>query len=366
MINQQRLINTFLELIQIDSESGNEATIRTVLIKKLSKLGLEFTTDKTGNLHGNLPGKIKGKALLFSAHMDTVKPGCGVKPVIKADKITSRGNTILGADDKSGIAVILEMLEIIKENKILTVPIKVLFTVSEEVGLKGSSTLKKNSINADYGFIMDTNGPIGTIITSAPSNDTFTAIVQGKAAHAGIEPEKGVNAIVAASKAISKMKLGRIDSETTANISIIEGGKAINIVPQEVTIQGEARSRNEQKLIKQITHMKTTFETECSKMGAKVKFINTREYDAFNITPRHELVKLCQKAAAGINIKAIVKSTGGGSDANHLNHLGIPAVVLSTGMAKVHTTDEFIKIPDMFKAAEFILAIAKLQNEFSN
>ncbi|MFC1478438.1 M20/M25/M40 family metallo-hydrolase [Candidatus Margulisiibacteriota bacterium] len=359
MSSQQRLTNTFLELVQIDSESGSEAAIRIVLKKKLAKLGLAVNIDKTGNLHAVRPGSIKGKALLFSAHMDTVKPGCGVKPVIKGDKISSRGKTILGGDDKSGIAVILEMLEVIKEQELSTVPLKVLFTVSEEVGLKVSSSLKKNSVKADYGFIMDSNGPIGTIINSAPSHDVFTAIVKGKAAHAGIEPEKGVNAIVAASKAIAKMKLGRIDHETTANIGIIEGGKAMNIIPAEVTIEGEARSRNEQKLIKQTAHMKNALETACLSMGAKVRFIKTREYNAFNITAKHELIKLCQKAAAAIKIKSSVQSTGGGSDANKLNHLGIPSVVLSTGMAKVHTTDEYIKVPDMVKAAEFILAIVK-------
>ncbi|MFC1595684.1 M20/M25/M40 family metallo-hydrolase [Candidatus Margulisiibacteriota bacterium] len=367
MINQKRLIKTFLDLVKIDSESGNEAAIRKELTGRLRKLGLKTSVDKVGNLHAVRPGKAKGPALLFSAHMDTVKPGRGVIPVIKDGKIYSKGQTILGADDKSGIAEILEMLEVLKETKTTSVPIKVLFTVSEEIGLKGSAAITKQTIkhaegatDNTFGFILDAHGPIGTVITSAPTHDTFVATVKGKSSHAGIEPDKGINAIVAAAKAIAKMTLGRIDEETTANIGVIEGGMATNIIPAEVIVKGEARSRNINKLTKQITHMKDTLDTECKKLGAKVAFKKTREYKAFNIPANNEVLNICALSAKKTKVKLRLESTCGGSDANHINALGIPAVVLSSGMAKVHSTDEFIKIADMVKATEFVLNVVLL------
>ena len=361
-INKNRLVQTFLELVKIDSESGNEAGVRQYLENKLQRLGLETKIDATGNLFGyskvetNLKSK-KRLCLLFSAHMDTVKPGNGVKPLVKGDTITSSGDTILGSDDKSGLAEILEMLEVIKENNITTPDLTIAFSVEEEIGVRGVRAMK--GLQADFGFVLDTDGPIGTVVIAAPSHEKFIIKVQGRAAHAGIEPEKGINAIVAASKAIAKLKVGKIDKDTVCNLGIISGGKATNIVPDEVIIHGEARSLKEEKVAPLVEKIKNIFLKECEEYGAKVIFTSTREYEAFNIGRNTQLLSYCKKAGKNIGVKTLIKQSCGGSDANFLNIFGIPTAVISSGMSKVHTLAEQVLISDMVKATEYILSIVQ-------
>ncbi len=357
MVNSKRLVETFIKMVKIDSESGKEKKVRKYLQDKLCELGLDVALDKKGNIYAIYHGNITGPSLLFSAHMDTVTPGNGIEPVIKGDKITSKGDTILGGDDKSGIAEILEMLYVIKEKKIATTSIVVIFSVEEEVGLKGAKELQK--IQVDYGFVLDTGGDIGTVVIKAPNHYSFIANVLGRSAHAGIEPEKGINAIVATAKAISACTLGRIDKETVANIGIIEGGKATNIVPDKVKVKGEVRSLSKKKVKSYLDDIKKAFKKECKKVGAEVDFEETKDYGSFDLSDKHDLLKICKKAAHLVGVKHQEKATGGGSDANVFNKMGIPTVVLSTGMKNVHTCDEEINISDMVKATEYLLAIVK-------
>jgi len=357
MVNAQRLVNIFIDLVKIDSESGNETNIRDQLCAQLKNLSISSKIDAKGNLIGHFQNPNSNLTILLSAHMDTVKPGNGVTPVIDRDIIKSKGATILGADDKSGIAIILEVLNLIIEEQIECPSILIVFTVEEEIGVLGAKALK--DLNADYGFVLDVGGDIGTVITRAPSHERFTAKVIGKSSHAGIEPEKGINAIVAASKAISKLNIGKIDHESVANIGIISGGNATNIVPNEVTVEGEARSHNEVKLKKIINEMKNTFTREIHKCGAKVEFESIREYDLFSINIDSQILNFCKIATKEQGIDLKIKATGGGSDANYFNSLNIPTIVISTGMNKVHTVDEEIKISDMIKATEFLSSIIK-------
>lgn len=357
MVNSKRLVNTFLELIKIDSESGKEKKVRKYLQKKLCELGLDVALDKKGNIYAILHGTITGKTLLFSAHMDTVKPGKGIKPVLKGDKIFSKGDTILGGDDKSGIAEILETICLIKEKKIETTSLVFIFTVEEEVGLKGAKELE--AVQVDYGFVLDTGGEIGTVVVKAPTHYSFTAEIIGKSAHAGMEPEKGINAIATSSRAISSCKTGRIDEETVANIGIIEGGTATNVVPDRVLVKGEARSFSKKKVKKTIKDIKEVFSKECKKAGAELIFKKEKDYSSFDLSQEKELLNICKRASKSIGLNHQEKSTGGGSDANIFNKMGIPTVVISTGMKNVHTCEEEIKISDMVKATEYILAIVK-------
>lgn len=355
MINSNRLLQTFLDLVQIDSESGHEDAVRAFIQTHLSVHNFVMTIDRIGNLIVHIDGTKKGPTLLLSAHMDTVMPGVGVKPVVNGDKITSDGTTILGGDDKSGIAEILECLHVLKENNIPHPPLVLAFSVEEEIGVQGVREL--SGIKADYGFVLDTDGPIGTVITNAPSHEKFTAIIKGKAAHAGIEPEKGINAIVAASRAIAALPLGKIDDETVSNVGIIEGGKATNIVPDHVVVRGEARSRDEEKLSYLVEKIKAIFHREVQALGATVIFTSTREYNMFDISPNKSLIDLCRRAAKRIDVPLLLRPTGGGSDANYFNSFGIPTAVIASGMSKVHTLEEEIKISDMVKATEFLLGI---------
>jgi tripeptide aminopeptidase len=259
-----KVVETFLELIEIDSLSKNEKKMAEKIIEKLETIGVKAYIDdagpKTGGNCGNVIARIPGTAqkpsLLFMAHMDTVTPGIGKKGIIKDGYIESAGDTILGADDIAGVAIILTAVEnAIKEN-IDRGDINIAFTVGEELRLLGARYLEMDAIKSDYGFILDSDGDVGTIVLKAPSHECFEITLKGKAAHAGIEPEKGISAIKVAADAISKINFGRVDEETTSNIGVIEGGKATNIVCDEVFIKGEVRSHSPEKLNEQIEYIK--------------------------------------------------------------------------------------------------------------
>jgi tripeptide aminopeptidase len=341
-----------------------------LLKRKLLEIGLEAIEDSagsqvgsdTGNIIGRLPGKSGAPVLLLSAHMDTVEPGRGVKPLIDGEVVRSSGDTVLGSDDKAGVVAILEVLRLIKEQNIEHGTIEVVFTICEEGGLFGSKHLDYSQISAAAGFVLDSDGPPGTIITRAPFQDHIGATITGRAAHAGINPEQGINAIMVASQAIAGMRVGRIDEETTSNIGIISGGKATNIVPDSVTIQGEARSLDHAKLVAQTDHMCEKIKLTANKFGAKTKVVVDRQYDGFSLDERALPVRLALKAAKNLGINANLKTTGGGSDANIFNSKGIAAVVLGIGMNKVHTTEEYISLADLNGNVRYLLEIVRAAN----
>jgi tripeptide aminopeptidase len=358
MINQDRLVSTLLELVQIDSPSGQEEEIARHLAAELRSLGLTVERDTTGNVIGRLAGE--GTPILLSAHMDTVEPGRGVKPAISAGIVTSDGTTILGSDDKSGVAVILEVIRVLAEQGVPHPPLEVALTVSEEIGLKGAKGLDLNALRAKEGIVLDSGGPIGAIVVSAPSQDKIRAVVHGKTAHAGVEPEKGINAIVVAAEAIAAMLLGRIDEETTANIGRIQGGTATNIVPDRVEMAGEARSRDGSKLEAQVRAMTEALKKAASRHRATVEIDVERSYTAFKLNKEDGIVQKAVAAAKVLGLTPVLVPSGGGSDANIFNAGGFPTINLSTGMDQVHTTEERIAVDDLVKSAEFLLAILRL------
>ncbi|MBM4465136.1 MAG: M20/M25/M40 family metallo-hydrolase [Chloroflexi bacterium] len=359
MINRDRLVSTFLKLVQIDSPSGQEAEIARHLMAELRSLGLTVERDATGNVIARLAGV--GPPILLSAHMDTVGPGRGVKPALKDGIITSDGTTILGADDKSGVVVILEVLRVLVEQDLPHPPLEVALTVSEEQGLTGAKGLDLTTLRAGEGIVLDSGGEIGTVVVSAPSHDKIGAVVHGKAAHAGGEPEKGINAIVVASEAIAAMPLGRIDEETTANVGRIQGGTATNIVPDRVEIAGEARSHDERKLEAQVQAMTEALEKAATRHGATVDLDVERSYSTFKLSEEEGIVRRAMAAARNLGLTPALVPSGGGSDANILNAGGITAINVSTGMEKVHTTEERIAVADLVKCAELLLAILGLE-----
>jgi len=369
MINKKRLIDEFLELVQIDSPSSKEGKIAKVLVKKLEDIGCgviidnagEKTGGETGNIIATLKGNRKGKKLLFSSHMDTVSPGIGVKPIIDEAKgiIKSDGTTVLGSDDKAGIASILEGLRVIKENNIDHADIQVVFSIWEEGGLYGAKYLDYSKLDVDYGFVLDSGGSPGEIIVKAPAQDAIKIKITGKPAHAGLQPENGISAIMVASRAIENMKLLRIDKETTANIGIVKGGVATNVVMPELEIAAEARSLSEEKLDIQTNHMIETFKKAAKEFGAEIDIQVNRAYGPYTIEENDEIVLLAKKALANMNITAKTGSTGGGSDTNVLNKNGIKAVNLGIGMKKAHTLEEYIAIEDIYNSAIMVTEIIK-------
>jgi tripeptide aminopeptidase len=373
-INEKRMVELFCDLAKITSLSGKEGAIARRLSILLKFMGAEVCIDdagrkiggETGNLIARFPGTAPAEPFLLSAHMDTVGPAANVRPQVHKDRVTSDGTTILGADCKAGIAVIIEVIKTLDDNKIPRPPIEAVFTISEEMALLGAKYLDYGALRARYGLIFDNEQGIENVITSAPAADKLDIKVYGAAAHSGVAPEKGISAIKVVSEAIAAMKLGRIDSETTANIGFISGGNAINIVPPLVELSGEARSHDPAKLKKQTRHME-----DCLKRA--VKKIKVRDGGRL-ITPRYEfnleqkfpnlridkanpVLPLIAAAMKAEGIKMKPSASGGGTDSNILYGHGIKAPVLSTGMREVHTTHEYLDLKDFFACARLTLKV---------
>ena len=366
MINNQRLLDTFLDYVRIDSESTHEGAMAARVAADLEAIGclVEFdesrslTGSESGNLYVTLPGSGEGEAIIFSAHMDTVTPGNGVDPVIENGVIRSRGDTVLGGDDKSGIAAVVEALRTIVENNMTHPTIQVVFTVCEEVGLRGSAALDYSRLKAKKAAVLDSGGDAGKIITSAPGQYKLTAAVVGRRAHAGVAPEEGISAVQVLCDAVSRMKLLRIDEETTANIGSISANYATNIVPERAELAAEARSRSDEKLEAQAAHMVQCLQEACDKFGARLEAKLTKAYSAYAYAENDPFVAEVSAACRKAGLEPSLAASGGGSDANNFNCNGIKALVLGTGMAKVHTTQEEITIRNLEDTAALVLALA--------
>ena len=368
MMNNERLLNEFLELVQIDSETKYETEIARVLKQKFTDLGLDVfeddTTAQTGHGAGNLICTLNGTkdgvdTIYFTSHMDTVVPANGVKPSIKDGYVVTDGTTILGADDKAGLAVMLETIRVLKEQSIPHGTIQFIITVGEESGLVGAKVLDRSLVKAKYGYALDSDGKVGNIIVAAPTQAKVTAVIHGKTAHAGVAPEKGVSAITMAAKAVSRMPLGRIDEETTANIGRFQGGTQTNIVCDRVEILAEARSLIPEKMDAQVSKMKEAFESAAQEMGGKADVDVQVMYPGFKFGEGDLVVELARKAAAKIGRSCELLHSGGGSDANVIAGFGIPTVNLSVGYEEIHTTNERMPIEELEKLGEMVIQLIK-------
>ncbi len=367
IINKKRLLKRFIKYVKVDSVSKDEKKFALLIKKELAVLGVKSREDRAG-LHirgncGNILGTLKGsvkkaKRLMFNAHIDTVITGRNIRPRVRDGVIKSDGRTILGADNKAGVAVMIEALKVIKERRMPHGDIDIIFTVAEEIGLCGSKFIDKRALKADMGFVLD-GGSVDEMINRAPSQDSIEVKITGKAAHAGVHPEQGINAIKVAGAALSKMRLGRIDQETTANIGIIEGGSATNIVPETVVLKGEARSHNGAKLRRQVKHMRDSFRKACRRSGARLEFRVTPSYRSFRVSPASGPMRTAVAAAKAMGIRPKVKATGGGSDANMFNSMGLPCLIIGVGAHNVHTNREKISLSDMVKGCELVLNIMR-------
>jgi len=373
-INEKRMVQLFCDLAKITSLSGKEGAIARRLSILLKFMGAEVRVDdagrkiggETGNLIARFPGTAPAEPFLLSAHMDTVGPAADVRPQVHKDRVTSDGTTILGADCKAGIAVILEVIRTLDDNKIPRPPLEVVFTISEEMALLGAKYLDHGSLRARYGLIFDNEQGIENVITSAPAADKLDIKVYGAAAHSGVAPEKGISAIKVVSSAIAGMKLGRIDSETTANIGFISGGSAINIVPPLVELSGEARSHDPAKLRRQTRHMEDCLKRAVKKIkvrdGGKLitpryEFSLEQKFPNLRIDKTNPVLPLIAAAMLEEGLKIKPSASGGGTDSNILYGHGIKAPVLSTGMRDVHTTHEYLDLKDFFACARLTLRI---------
>ncbi len=375
MINKDRLAETFKYLVEIDSVSREEGKfakeIKKVLESMEARTFFDSAGEKTGSDTGNLVAKFKGNvsapSLLINAHMDTVQPGKGIKAVLKNGIFTSDGSTILGADDKSSIAVILESLRVLKENGLQYGPIDLVLTICEEIGLLGAKHFDLSLIDAKFGYALDATDVDG-IIVRAPAANRLEFKIHGKDSHAGAAPEKGINAILLASKAIAGLEIGRIDRETTCNIGIIEGGIATNIVPNLVTVKGEVRSHDNEKLAKVTDDIVSSFKDVVEsfrKIDSKddlpsLEVYIEKDFPSTDIPEDHHVVAMAVQAGKNLGRKIVCKASGGGADANIFFETGIITGVLGTGMRDMHTVREHVKLDDMVKATELLIEIIKL------
>jgi tripeptide aminopeptidase len=356
----ERMISQFMEMVRFDSESGNEANFIEYLKKEFEKIGATAEKDNYGNLIAKLPpkgSKVK-EPILLSCHADTVKPGIGIEPVLDNDVIKSAGDTILGADDKAGIAEMLEALR----NAEVRPPIEIAISRQEEVGLLGVKNLDYSKITAKKGFLLD-NDTLEIIVIGGPSYFAIDVEVKGRAAHAGMEPEKGINAIQAASNAITKLKLGRIDEETTANVGVINGGMIRNGVPETANFLAECRSLNHEKAEALANDMKKIITDEIEAYGATVQIKIDNLCKAVDIPEDSWTVEASKKALHKAGINATTTFITGFTDASIYNNYEIEMAVVGIGARLEHSLEEHIYVEDMRKAVVMIVELLRLSGE---
>ena len=362
-IDEKRLCRTFLDLVGIDGVSFAERPVAEFVKKYFSDLGLTVEEDGAaesiggdcGNLLVRMPGKNSAaRTLTIASHLDTVLPTEKLKVVEKDGVYYSDGSTILGADDRAGVAVMLECARVLVEEGGSPIPLELLFTVAEERGLFGAKALRKGWLKGEYLYILDSDGPVGRIVNGAPFGVKIAVTVKGKSAHAGMDPESGVSAVVIASRAIAKMKLGRIDEITTANIGTISGGQAQNIVPELVDVVGEVRSIEEERLRRQADHMEECFKSAAEEAGGEVVFYSHQDYSGYYFPEDSPAIELVSRALDRLGIETVMESSCGASDANITTGLGIPSLVLSVGYLKPHTKEESLSRKELIKAGRLV------------
>ena len=366
MVNRDRLVSLFKELCLINAPALEERLCVDYVKRYLLDAGIQHFEDNAGEIIGGNAGnviatvagnKVGAPRIYLSAHFDTVEPTKGLQIIEEEGVLKSDGTTILGADDKGGMAPIIEAIRMLRETKAEHGDVVLLLSVAEEIGLKGADALKIEDLNLDFGYVLDTGPPVGSFVTRTATHDKIDFVITGKPAHAGKDPENGINAISVMADAVSRMKIGRIGPETTSNLGLVHGGTAVNVVCPYVQLRGEARSTDVAELDKQIDHMITCMNEAAEKWGAKVDIKHDRHYGAYHIPADAKVVEVAQRASRSLGLNPELRTTLGGSDANVYNQKGVPSIVVATGMEKIHTHEERISIDSLVKTAALIYAI---------
>ena len=369
MINEERLVGLFRELIKINAPALQERECVAWTRKYLEEIvGVPVREDAAGeaiggdanNLIVTIPGTLPdAPRIFFSAHFDTVEPTEGLEIEERDGVFVSASDTILGADDKAGMAPIIEAVHALKESGEAHGDIVLLLTVAEEIGLKGAHALKIEELDLDFGYVLDTGPPVGSFVTRTATHDKLDILIHGKPAHAGKDPENGINAMQVAAAAIHGMCLGRIDPETTANLGIIEGGTAVNVVCPFVRIRAEARSTSQEALDRQVAHMIERFETAAREWGTTCVIDHARHYVSFDLAKESAAVVVAQEASRALGFEPKLRTTLGGSDANVWNARGVPTVVVATGMDHIHTHEERCSRTDLVDTAKLVVELVR-------
>lgn len=357
MINRERLVQTFCELVQIDSPSGEEEAVALDLDKRLTKLGFKTRRDNYGNLLASDGGS---DPILLSAHMDTVEPGRGIKPKVEGNRIISDGTTILGGDCKAGVAAILEALTSIREDDMPHLSLEVIFTREEETGLVGARHLDFSTIQSKEAIVFDGEGPPSQITSASPTYIGFDIEVTGRAAHAGVEPEKGLSAIRIASEIITRLPQGRLDDQTTFNIGTIQGGTVRNAVAENTIIKGEFRSRNVETLDDvRLQISQALNEVRALYPEAKLDDHLDVQFETYTLTDDDLATNRVKKALKTLGLNPVMRPSGGGTDGNVFRLNNISAVVIGMADHNMHTVREYVTIPDLVDSAHLCETIMR-------
>lgn len=365
-VQQERLVRSFAALVQIDAPSYGERAMADELKRRLAALGIEAQEDdagaKIGGTAGNLiaavPGELALPPLLFSAHMDTVAPALGKRAVRRPDgRITSGGDTVLGADDAAGLAAILEALTVLREEGLPHRPLELVFPAAEEPYTKGSSQLDFTRLRAREAYVLDMTGAVGTAALQAPSILYFRAVLHGRAAHAGMAPELGIHAIKAAAAAVHRIPVGQVDEATTVNIGQIRGGLATNIVPEECTVEGEVRGFVHARALERLKEIEEVFRQEAARAGAALEFAPEVRTVAYNEAPDSPTVQRFVRAGRAAGLPVALDKTFGGSDNNTFAAHGIHGIVLASAMHEVHSTQEYTTVQELADLSRLTLAL---------
>ncbi|WP_417914707.1 M20/M25/M40 family metallo-hydrolase [Candidatus Electronema sp. JM] len=374
-VNRERLARTFIRLCETDSPSGEEGRMAALVTELLCSCGAPppFEDDsaaQTGSQCGNLMFRFDGdparEPLFFCCHLDTVEPGRGIKVIRQGDRFTSSGDTILGSDDKSAIAALIEAWQVLQEHGLPHAPLEFIFTTSEEIGLLGAKALDPAQVRAKMGYALDSSG-FGRVLIGAPASNRLSIRVKGAAAHAGLHPEKGISAVMLAAKALAAAPSGRIDHETTVNFGTIHGGTATNIVPEDVLIEGEVRSHSMVKLERLTREIEAAFRSVISgwqdmsgqaQGRPELDFQAVLDFPAMKLGMEDAVIRRIADAAASISMELRYEIAGGGSDANIFNGCGLPTAIVATGMTNVHSTAEEVSLEDMSQLTRLVLALA--------
>jgi tripeptide aminopeptidase len=352
-------VDLLLELTALPTPSGEERAAADVVIRYLRDLGLEPDEDSFGNVYARLEGTAEGTPLFFCAHLDTVPPSAELRPVVEEGVVRNAGGTILGGDNKAAVVQMLEGVRRVLGENVAHAGIELVFTREEEIGLLGAAAFDHTRLHAEVGFVYDQEGPIGEIILGAPYAQGLEITFHGRAAHAGMAPEEGRSAIHAAAKAIADLRLGRVDEETTANVGVIRGGTAGNIVPDACTFLAEARSQNEQKLGDLVQEMLDACAFAASETECELQSESRKSYRGYRFGKSDDVVRLAAEALGRCGFEARYGLSGGAADANIFNERGLRCLNLTHGVHDFHSPDERIAVADLEAMIDVTVALVE-------
>ena len=356
------IIEEFKELVMIDSASGQERAIADVLTAKLRALGFTVTEDRAGDTFGGNTGNLtavregdRPGAILFCSHMDRVANGLHIRPREKDGCLVSDGTTILAADDVSGICAILDGVRRALASRKPLPRLEIAFTVGEESGLWGGRALDLSRFQSPFCYVMDSPGTLGRLINGAPGLAKLQAEILGKAAHAGNEPEKGINAAHILCHILDTLKDGRLDEETVANFPLMgTGNTATNIVCDRAWVKGESRSRNREKLEAYMDYFQRHCQEAAAGTGARVRTAAEISFAPFHLAETEPVIRTAVKALEALGIAPRIEQGGGGMDANIFNAKGLPSLGVATGYTKNHTLEENLDLKSFIRSGQLV------------